>query len=100
MTRPVAVRPACIACPRRAGHIHARDLRSLRRDYDPWVIWNHNIHYHPVLLDALPPHPHRVLDVGCGDGILAADLVRRGIPEVVAIDVDAPVLRRARFAIP
>jgi 2-polyprenyl-3-methyl-5-hydroxy-6-metoxy-1,4-benzoquinol methylase len=33
--------------------------------------WNHNIHYHPVVLDALPPDCERVLDVGCGEGLLA-----------------------------
>lgn len=40
-----------------------------------------------------------VLDVGCGDGLLAARLARR-IPYVTAVDIDAPVLRRAqtRFA--
>jgi len=37
-----------------------------------------------------------VLDVGCGDGMLAADLVEAGIPHVVGLDIDQPVLDRAR----
>lgn len=58
--------------------------------------WNHNIHYHRLLLDALPEGSRRVLDMGCGDGLLAADLVDRGVAEVVALDSDAQVLARAR----
>jgi hypothetical protein len=30
--------------------------------------WNHNIHYHPVLLEAMPARRERALDVGCGEG--------------------------------
>lgn len=61
--------------------------------------WNANIHY-DALLDAMVPLGTQcVLDVGCGDGLLAARLARR-IPYVTAVDIDAPVLRRAqtRFA--
>lgn len=57
--------------------------------------WNHNIHYHPVLL-ALGPAA-RVLDVGCGDGMLA----RRFAPlanEVVGIDLDEASIAAARSA--
>jgi 2-polyprenyl-3-methyl-5-hydroxy-6-metoxy-1,4-benzoquinol methylase len=62
----------------------------------PEKLWNANIHYHPLLLDALPDGATRVLDVGCGDGILCAQLVRAGVPCVVGLDVDSGVLDRAR----
>jgi 2-polyprenyl-3-methyl-5-hydroxy-6-metoxy-1,4-benzoquinol methylase len=57
--------------------------------------WNHNIHYHSVVLDALPEDPSRVLDVGCGAGLLARRL-RRHVPHVVALDADEPILEVAR----
>jgi SAM-dependent methyltransferase len=59
-------------------------------------LWNANIHYHPLLLEAIPDDAKRVLDVGCGDGILCAQLVQRGVQSVVGIDSDAGVLKRAR----
>ncbi len=46
------------------------------------------------LLDRVPADA-RVLDVGCGEGRFAAELVRAGA-EVVGIDVAAEPLRRAR----
>ncbi|UZN03632.1 class I SAM-dependent methyltransferase [Cellulomonas sp. S1-8] len=57
--------------------------------------WNHNLHYHPLVLAAVPSHARTALDVGTGDGLLAADL-RRRVPHVVGIDVDADVLTRAQ----
>ena len=59
-------------------------------------LWNANTHYHRLVLAALPPDAARVLDVGCGDGILAAELADAGIPHVVGLDIDQPVLDRAR----
>jgi len=56
--------------------------------------WNANIHYNALVDAEVPPGAHRALDVGCGDGFLAARLAQR-IPEVTALDVDAPVLARA-----
>jgi hypothetical protein len=29
--------------------------------------WNHNVHYQPVILDAVPENCGRALDVGCGE---------------------------------
>lgn len=61
--------------------------------------WNVNIHYDGTL-DALVPSTARtVLDVGCGDGFLAARLARR-VSHVVALDLDQPVLDRAQARFP
>jgi 2-polyprenyl-3-methyl-5-hydroxy-6-metoxy-1,4-benzoquinol methylase len=61
--------------------------------------WNANIHYDARLDACVPASATSVLDVGCGDGFLAARLARR-VPLVVAIDADAPVLGRARARFP
>ena len=39
--------------------------------------WNHNVHYLPVILAAVPPGCGAALDVGCGDGLLARRLAAR-----------------------
>jgi SAM-dependent methyltransferase len=57
--------------------------------------WNRNIHYHDVVLDAIPAGCRRVLDAGCGQGFLTRELARR-FDDVVAVDVDRGVLERAR----
>jgi 2-polyprenyl-3-methyl-5-hydroxy-6-metoxy-1,4-benzoquinol methylase len=49
--------------------------------------WNHNIHYHPLLLNAVPTGASNVLDVGCGDGMLVRQFSRR-CGTVVGIDSD------------
>jgi SAM-dependent methyltransferase len=59
-------------------------------------LWNANLHYHSLIVDAVPRGASRVLDVGCGDGILSADLIRAGIPHVIGLDLDAQVLERAK----
>jgi 2-polyprenyl-3-methyl-5-hydroxy-6-metoxy-1,4-benzoquinol methylase len=57
--------------------------------------WNLNIHYHRVVLDAVPAGAANALDIGCGDGLLSFDLARLGL-DVVGIDPDAPSIDRAR----
>jgi 2-polyprenyl-3-methyl-5-hydroxy-6-metoxy-1,4-benzoquinol methylase len=56
--------------------------------------WNHNIHYHPLIIGALPPGCHHVLDVGCGEGLLARELSSVAL-QVTAIDCDAPTIALA-----
>ncbi|MEU8871390.1 class I SAM-dependent methyltransferase [Streptomyces javensis] len=57
--------------------------------------WNHNIHYHPRILHAVPEGARRALDVGCGEGMLAREL-RRTVPHVTGIDLDAAGLEQGR----
>jgi 2-polyprenyl-3-methyl-5-hydroxy-6-metoxy-1,4-benzoquinol methylase len=57
--------------------------------------WNHNIHYHPLVLRAIPEGSVRVLDVGCGCGALAREL-RSLVPRVTGIDRDEASVIRAR----
>lgn len=57
--------------------------------------WNLNIHYHPVILDAIPDGATKALDIGSGNGILSFDLAARGL-EVVGIDPDGASIERAR----
>ena len=61
-----------------------------RADY-----WNHNVHYQPVILRAVPPGCGAALEVGCGDGLLASKLAGR-CAEVTAIDRDARMIALAR----
>jgi ubiquinone/menaquinone biosynthesis C-methylase UbiE len=60
--------------------------------------WNHNIHYHPVLLAAVPRGARRALDIGCGEGLLTRQL-RSIVPEVMGIDLDQTSIDRARQAV-
>lgn len=59
------------------------------------VRWNHNIHYHSLILGALSPDCGHVLDVGCGEGVLALELSSKA-RHVTAIDLDPPTIERAR----
>jgi 2-polyprenyl-3-methyl-5-hydroxy-6-metoxy-1,4-benzoquinol methylase len=56
--------------------------------------WNHNTAYHPWLIEIATRHRGDVLDVGCGDGLLAQRLapVSRS---VTAIDPNAAAIQRA-----
>lgn len=61
--------------------------------------WNHNTHFHPRVLAAVPPGARTALDVGTGNGLLAQDLAVAGL-EVTAIDLDEAVLTTARTGQP
>ena len=56
--------------------------------------WNHNIHFHPLVMNAIHPGATSALDVGTGNGDLAGDL-RGALPDVTAVDLDEGVLRAA-----
>jgi 2-polyprenyl-3-methyl-5-hydroxy-6-metoxy-1,4-benzoquinol methylase len=59
------------------------------------MAWNHNSHYHPILLGPVPPGARRVLDIGCGEGLLTRR-VAAVVPEAVGIDSDSRSIDRAR----
>lgn len=59
--------------------------------------FDHNDHYHRLLLRRLPRGCRTALDVGCGTGRFARRLAWRGV-EVDAIDRSAEVIRAARAA--
>lgn len=61
----------------------------------PVARWNANIHHHRRIIGALPDSARSALDVGTGNGLLAAEL-RERIPHVVGLDSDAGVLDSAR----
>jgi SAM-dependent methyltransferase len=56
--------------------------------------FNHNDHYHPLLLDLLPPGPGIALDVGCGTGRFARRLAATGMA-VEAVDVSGAMVEAA-----
>lgn len=60
---------------------------------DPY--WNHNVHYHRLVLDAVPDGCGRALDIGCGDGLLVRKLAGRA-REVTGVDRSADMIRVAR----
>lgn len=59
-----------------------------------FVRFNHNDHYHPLLLNLVPAGAGRALDVGCGIGRFARALAARGL-SVDALDADARVIEAA-----
>jgi len=58
-------------------------------------LWNHNLHFHPRLLDAIPRSAKTALDVGCGEGLLPRRL-RARIDDVTGIDPDETSIALAR----
>jgi len=61
--------------------------------------WNHNFHYHDLLLEAMPTPCRAALDVGSGDGTFVAKLAPRA-GKVTGIDRAPDVDDEARAAAP
>ena len=57
--------------------------------------WNHNVHYHDILLSAVPERCEEALDVGCGDGMFARRLAARA-GNVTAVDVSERMIELAQ----
>jgi SAM-dependent methyltransferase len=66
-----------------------------RAGWKPGEPWNHNVHYYPRLLAAVPAGARRALDVGCGEGLLVRRLADR-VEEVTGIDRDPDMIALAR----
>ncbi|MER6125877.1 class I SAM-dependent methyltransferase [Streptomyces sp. NPDC001795] len=64
---------------------------------DPY--WNHNVHYHPAVLAAVPDGCRTALDVGCGDGLLARKLAARA-GSVTGVDRSPEMIRLAHKDVP
>jgi SAM-dependent methyltransferase len=76
---------------------HASDWQEIYARHDVWaVVHQHRLRLALDWIDRLGLAPgSRVLDVGCGSGVTATALARRGL-DVVATDSVAPMLRLAR----
>jgi 2-polyprenyl-3-methyl-5-hydroxy-6-metoxy-1,4-benzoquinol methylase len=61
--------------------------------------WDRQIQYHQCLLDAVPAGASRVLDVGCGEGLLTRRLAAQ-VGTVIGMDVDRPIIDLARSVTP
>lgn len=61
--------------------------------------FDHNDHYHRLLLRQLPRHGGTALDVGCGTGRFARRLARLGM-EVEGVDPSEKVIAQARACSP
>ena len=57
--------------------------------------WNHNVHYHPVVMAAIPSRCDSALDVGCGTGLLTRKL-SAVVPHVTGVDRDEQSIAVAR----
>lgn len=76
--------------------VRERKRRPREVTDDGTVRWSNNIHYHRLILDAVPAGARTALDVGTGNGLLATDL-HAFVPDVSGLDVDAGVLESARY---
>lgn len=68
--------------------------QSLVTDY-----WNHNTAYHRWIFKCIGKDNRRILDVGCGEGLLVNRLLPRA-SLVIGIDPDPETIKRAEFRLP
>lgn len=68
-------------------------MTSAAGEPDPY--WNHNTHYFPWVLQAVPAGCRLTVDVGCGDGLLLGKLAARSA-RVVGVEACAAVAEVAR----
>lgn len=61
----------------------------------PTEYWNHNTHYHGLVLREVPPDCGEALDVGSGDGLLARRLASRA-RHVTGLDRSAEMVVKAK----
>ena len=74
-------------------------MDTVRADFDRIALvegdsWNHNSHYHGVLLRGVPEHCQEALEIGCGTGAFARLLAERA-GHVVALDLSPNMIRIA-----
>ena len=72
---------------------------AVREDFDRLALvedgdWNHNNHYHGVLLKHVPPRCREALEIGCGTGAFARLLAERA-GHVLALDLSPNMIRIA-----
>ena len=60
--------------------------------------WNHNVHYHGLVMNSVPPNSRLALDVGCGRGLLAQQIAQATGMKVIGIDTDKESLLAAEAA--
>jgi 2-polyprenyl-3-methyl-5-hydroxy-6-metoxy-1,4-benzoquinol methylase len=75
------------------------DGEEYQRRFEALASSGHDVHGEVAFIDALAPRPVSVLDAGCGTGLIAIELARRGY-DVVGVDVDASMLAVARTRAP
>jgi len=76
------------------------DQAAIQADFDRLALlsrddWNHNNHYHSLLLKQLPLHCTNALEIGCGTGTFARLLAERS-DQVLALDLSPQMIRLAR----
>src|SRR5690606_30643695 len=76
----------------------SRRLSSCRTALGP-MAFDHNDHYHPLLLRQVPSGAATALDVGCGTGLFARGLAARGVV-VDAVDPAREVIETAWAPVP